>query len=334
MKYFLHSSCSRLPIFSIRPFQALALVALGAVTISPGALACSECGCSLSSDWAALGYTMAPGFETGVRFEYYDQTELRRGTGRVDRAALDLPNDDEIQQRTLNRNTWLDLNYVVNTRWAVTASVPVHDRFHTTIAEGDTAISTSRAHGLGDVRLLGRYQVSGASHSFGLQFGLKLPTGRIDQDFAEGPQAGELLDRGLQLGTGTTNLLVGASWFTRPSVHLGLFAQVSLDQPLAARSEFRPSTSLNFSSGIRWLNPTRLTPQLQLNIKSDGREHGAAADTANSGGTLAYLSPGLTAELSGRASAFVFVQLPVYQQVNGLQLEPKWILSVGLRWKI
>jgi hypothetical protein len=85
---------------------------------------------------------------------------------------------------------------------------------------------------------------------------------------------------------------------------------------------------------VRWLNSSRLTPQLQLNVKTETREHGAQADTANSGGTIAELSAGLTAELGPHASAFVFVQLPVYQRVNGLQLEPRWLLSVGFRWRL
>jgi hypothetical protein len=92
-----------------------------------------------------------------------NQTDLRSGTKSVDRAALSFPNDNEIQQRTLNRNTWLDLNYVADPAWAVTLSVPYHDRFHTTIAAGDTDISTSRASGLGDVRVLGRYQKFGTA---------------------------------------------------------------------------------------------------------------------------------------------------------------------------
>ena len=307
--------------------SAAVLTLAGAST----SFACSVCGCSLSSDWAAQGYATQPGLEAGLRFEYFDQTDLRSGTHSVDRAALSFPNDDEIQQRTLNRNTWLDLNHVANSSWALTASVPYHNRFHTTIAAGDTDISTSRASGLGDVRLLARYQHTSLTRSFGLQFGFKLPTGRFDQNFAEGPQAGEPLDRGLQLGTGTTNLLVGASWFARPAVNLGCFVQVQFEQPLAARDDFLPSASLNFSGGVRWLNPSRFTPQLQLNIKTESREHGAAADTANSGGTLVHLSPGLTAELTAQTNAFVFVQLPVYQRVNGLQLQPKWLFSVGVR---
>ena len=297
------------------------------------ASACSACGCSLSSDWADQGYAMLPGFEAGLRFEYFEQSDLRSGTGRVDRSTLSFPNDDEIQQRTVNRNTWLDLNYVINSSWAISAALPNHDRFHTTIAEGDTEISTSQASGIGDVRLLARYQKFGLDHSFSLQFGLKLPTGRFDQNFEAGPQAGELLDRGLQPGTGTTDLLAGVSWFGRPAPTIGCFVQALVDQPLAARDGFLPSSNVSLSGGVRWLNSSHFTPQLQLNLKAESREHGAEADTPNSGGTLAYLSPGVTAELTAKSSAFVFVQVPVYQRVNGLQLEPRWLLSTGVRWR-
>jgi hypothetical protein len=309
-------------------------ISLPLAAVPSTVVGCSVCGCSLSSDWAAQGYGMMPGIETGLRFEYFEQADLRSGTSSVDRSTLTFPNDSEIQQRTVNRNTWLDLNYVIDPSWAVAVSVPYDDRFHTTIAAGDTDISTSHARGIGDVRLLARYQKFGMSNSFGLQFGLKLPTGRFDQNFADGPQAGGLLDRGLQLGTGTTNLVLGASWFTRPATNLGTFVQATFEQPLAARADFLPSTSLNLSGGVRWLNSSRFTPQLQLNVKTESREHGAEADTPNSGGTIAYLSPGMTAELTTHASAFVFVQLPVYQRVNGLQLEPKWLLSLGVRWKL
>ena len=317
------------------PRAAALAAAVFILTCTAVSFGCSVCGCSLSSDWAAQGYPVTPGLDAGLRFEYFEQSDLRGGTGSVDRATLTFPNDNEIQQRTLNRNTWLDLNYVVNSSWAFTASIPYHDRFHTTIAAGDTDISTSRANGLGDVRLLARYQFHReASQSWSVQFGLKLPTGGFNQNFAEGPQAGERLDRGLQLGTGTANLILGASWFSRPATNLGAFMQATLEQPLATRTDFLPSSSLNLSGGVRWLNSSRFTPQLQLNIKTETREHGAEADTDNSGGTLVYLSPGVTAELSQQANAFVFVQLPVYQRVNGLQLEPRWLLSVGLRWKL
>ena len=314
--------------------KILALLFIPAALAVPStALACSVCGCSLSSDWAAQGYRNTTGLEAGVRFEYSDQTNLRSGTSSVDRSTLELPYENEIQQRTLNRSSWLDLNYVFNSSWALTAALPYYDRFHTTIAEGDTAISTSHASGRGDLRLLARYQKPGMNHSFSFQFGFKLPTGRFDQNFSAGPQTGELLDRGLQLGTGTTDLLLNASWFARPVTSIGVFAQAQLDQPLAARDNFLPSTNVTLTGGIRLLNSSRFTPQLQLNLKTESREHGSEGDTTNSGGTHVYLSPGVTAEITARSSAFVFVQLPVYQRVNGLQLEPRWTLSTGVRVK-
>ena len=320
--------------FSLRSVRTLSLAAFACAAGASSTLGCSVCGCSLSSDWAAQGYTTTPGLDASVRFEYFEQSDLRSDTNSVNRTAYAFPNDQEIQQRTLNRNTWLDLNYVADSSWAISVAAPWHDRFHTTIAAGDTDISTSRASGLGDVRLLARWQDVKPSGSFGLQFGLKLPTGRFDQNFSNGPQAGGPLDRGLQLGTGTTDVIAGVSWFARPATELGTFAQATLQQPLAARAGFLPSTSLTLSGGVRWLNTSRFTPQLQLNLKTEGREHGAEADTPNSGGTLAYLSPGVTAEISTTSNAFVFVQLPVYQRVNGLQLEPRWLLSVGLRFKL
>lgn len=334
MNFYFRSFTPRSTNISSRSLRPLILAAIVLAAASSTALACSVCGCSLSSDWAAQGYPATSGLAAGIRYEYFAQSDLRSGTDSVNRSTLALPNDREIQQRTVNRNTWLELNDAASPTWAISAQIPYHDRFHTTIAAGDTAISTSDASGLGDVRLLGRYQQSSMTRSFGLQFGLKLPTGRFDQNFASGPQAGGLLDRGLQLGTGTTDLLLGASWFNRPMVNLGCFAQATLQQPLAARADFIPSTSLNVSAGLRWLNASAFTPQLQLNVKSESREHGAEADTPNSGGTLAYLSPGLTAEITAGTTGYVFVQLPVYQRVNGLQLEPRWLLSVGLRFAL
>ncbi|MDB6128833.1 MAG: hypothetical protein JWM35_2729, partial [Verrucomicrobia bacterium] len=236
------------PFFTVNiSFDNLRVARRGLVTLFIAALpaaapisllGCSECGCSLSSDWAAQGYTMMPGLQAGVRFEYYDNTDLRAGRHSVARGALSFPNDDEIQQQTLNRNEWLDLDYVVSPAWAISAQIPYYDRVHSTIAPGDTQVSGSRASGLGDVRVVGRYQNFSFTRGFSFQLGLKLPTGRFDQDFSSGPQAGELLDRGLQLGSGTTDVIAGASYFWRQGIHLGYFLQATASQPLAYRYDY------------------------------------------------------------------------------------------------
>ena len=314
------------------PFLSL-LVALNVLV--PSAQACSVCGCSLSSDWGLQGFSETPGALLSLRYESFDQTDLRSGAHSLDRSALAFPQDGEIQLSTTNRNVWLGLDYVIDAKWAVSAQLPWHDRDHRTIAEGDTAVSTSHARGSGDARVIARYQLkSDLAGRWSLQFGLKLPTGRTDQDFTSGPHEGEPLDRGLQLGTGTTDVLAGLAWFGRPLTNLGGFAQALFDQPLAARDGFTPSPSLTLSGGVRWLNASAFTPQLQVNVRCEGREHGVNSDPDNSGGTVAYLSPGLTAALPPRVSAFAFVQIPVYQHWHGLQLQPHALFITGMncRW--
>ncbi len=47
---------------------------------------------------------------------------------------------------------------------------------------------------------------------------------------------------------------------------------------------------------------------------------------------LVYLGPGLTFNISRSFQIYAFAQVPVAQRVNGLQLEPRSSLSLGLHW--
>ena len=107
-----------------------------------------------------------------------------------------------------------------------------------------------------------------------------------------------------------------------------------MDQPLARHNGFAPSPSLTLSGGARWLNTSDFTPELQVNINCFGRETGPEGDFDNSGGTQVYLSPGTTADVTKTVSDFVYVQLPVWQRLNGLQLQPDLLFTTGVhgRW--
>jgi hypothetical protein len=71
---------------------------------------------------------------------------------------------------------------------------------------------------------------------------------------------------------------------------------------------------------------------LQVNARIERRENGANADVENSGATLIYLSPGFTWNISRRFSAYAFMQAPLYQRVNGLQIEATRLASVGVHY--
>lgn len=305
---------------------------LGAlVLVAPqAALACSSCGCSLSTDWATQG--LGAGWRFDFRYDYFNQTQLRTGTGTVDRGSIALPADREIQQNTANRNYNAFIDYSPNPDWGVTVQVPYFDRYHTTIAAGDTDVSTSNTKSLGDVRVLGRYLGFADDHSWGVQLGVKLATGNFDNNFIAGPQAGAPLDRGLQPGTGTTDLLLGVFKFGALSRDWDYFAQALLQQPMNSRAGFRPGTGLNVNFGVRYMALDDIVPQLQVNSRMEKRESGANADVDNSGATLVYLSPGVTVDVTEATKVFAFVQVPIYQNVNGYQIEPRYTVSVGVRY--
>jgi hypothetical protein len=308
------------------------VVALVAFLATPAtALACSSCGCSLSSDWSSQGYSSEPGLRMDLRFDYFNQDQLRSGTGTVDRGSITFPTDREIQQKTINRNYTLGIDYTVNKDWGVNLTVPYFDRFHTTIIDGDTDISESKTSSLGDVRVLGRYQGFSQSHDIGVQFGLKFATGSFNNNFRSGPEAGTLLDRGLQPGTGTTDLLVGMYHFGALSRDWDYFGQALLQQPLNSREDFRPGTGLNLNAGVRYVGFETFTPHLQVNARIEKRESGAEADVENSGATLVYLSPGITVAITHKSLVYGFFQVPIYQRVNGFQIEPRFTVSVGVQ---
>lgn len=312
-----------------------ATVLAGGLGLTSWALACSSCGCTLNSDWSSQGYTTSSGWHWDARYDYFDQSDLRAGTHGVSRESIELPAGQEVQRNTINRNLTVGLDYSPSREWGVSLLLPYFDRPHTTYDEGETELSSSHSRGLGDVRIIGRYQGFQPDLSIGVQVGLKLPTGKIGDTFDSGPLAGEKVDRGLQLGTGTTDLLVGVYTVHSLGSRFAYFGNLLLQQPLNSREQFKPGAGLNLTLGLRYTGtlPADLSPQLQLNVRAEKRESGLNADVANSGATLAYLSPGVGFRLTRKLDGFAFVQVPVYQRVNGLQIQPRFFSSVGMRYR-
>ncbi|TAK91286.1 MAG: hypothetical protein EPO06_05925 [Burkholderiaceae bacterium] len=315
-----------------RQFFIHTVFATAFISLAPAALACSSCGCTLSADWDSQGYSVTPGLRIDLRYDYLDQSQLRSGKGSIDRGSIGLPADREIEQDTKNQYTTLGLDYSANRDWGFNLQIPYIHRTHSTIAEGDTDLSTSTTRHLGDVKVLTRYQGFVAEKNFGVQFGVKLPTGSFHDTFRSGPQADNPLDRGLQAGTGTTDVLFGLYHFATLSRNWDYFAQGMIQAPLAAREDFKPGNSLNINVGVRYMASEKIIPQLQLNARVVGKDSGDQADRDNSGGRLVYLSPGITVEISKQVKAFGFLQVPIYQYVNGYQLTPRTTFSLGLRY--
>jgi hypothetical protein len=344
-----------LTAFSLRSSSAAlstgiaVLLALGLTPSS--AWACASCGCTLSSD-AAMGFSALAGWRLNLEYDYLNQDQLRHGTSTATPAeVVNQPSDPtlnggEIEHDTLNRYISAGLSYSPNADWNINLLVPYVLRGHTTYGvqtapytAAETApdqLSSVRVSGLGDIKLIGSYQGLLPTHNFGLQLGVKLPTGRYGTavNFDTGPNAGTPLDASLQPGTGSTDVIVGTYYYQAVSQNFDAFVNARFQSAVAHRqnqsgNDFRPGNQGTLSFGLRYEAHPEWVPQLQINVTHKSSDQGALADRFGSGGSVAYLSPGLTVKALSRLHLYGFVQLPVYSQLDGYQLFPRWTATAG-----
>jgi hypothetical protein len=318
-------------IFSINRFYLAALC-----LVAPDAWACATCGCTLNAD-AAMGYSAEPGWRLSLEYDYIHQDQLRSGT----HAISTVPDGDELERDTLNRYYTAGLDYNPNADWNIDLRVPYVQRTHSTYGTFDSSqplppLSYSRSASIGDVRIIGAFQGILPNHNLGVQLGIKLPTGRYGTDvkFQSGPNAGNPLDASLQPGTGSTDIIIGGYFYQAINQSFDFFANAQFQSAVKSKqdqpgNDFRPGNSTSISLGLRYEVSPNWVPQLQLNLLHKGVDQGALADITDTAGYVAYLSPGLTANVRGKLYVYGFVQVPVYSDLVGNQLFPRYTISVG-----
>ena len=173
-------------------------------------------------------------------------------------------------------------------------------------------------------------------NNLGIQLGVKLPTGQYGTavKFDGGPLEGTPLDASLQPGTGSTDIIVGAYYYQAISQNFDMFANGQFQAAVRQRmdlpgNDYRPGNATTVSFGLRYEASPQWVPQLQVNLLHKSRDQGALADIQSTAGNVAYVSPGITVKVSANLHAYAFVQLPVYSNLYGDQLFPRWTGSVG-----
>jgi hypothetical protein len=324
--------------------------------------ACATCGCSLSSD-AATGYSSGEGWRIDLQFSYIDQSQLRTGGHAISEPQVALINDaggaQEIEKDTTNRYLTLGLAYSPSVDWSLYLQIPYVDRSHSTYGNATadqltpSNLSSVSFGELGDVRLLATYQGILPTHNFGVQLGVKLPSGayggqnvvtgaqvgRNPVYFSSGPNAaaGQTLDTSLDPGTGSTDVIVGAFYYQAVSQNYDAFANVrfqaaALEALGQVNANYRPGNLATVSVGLRYERTPEWVPQLQINYTHKSPDQGALADITDSAGDVVYVSPGVTFRLADGVHAYGFLQVPIYSQLIGYQLFPRWTANAGVSY--
>jgi hypothetical protein len=306
-----------------------AALALGVAT--DAAASCGSAFCMVNTSWNTQGVWTEPGSRLDLRFEYIDQDQPRAGSRKVGVGEI-RQHHDEV--RTINRNWLATYDHAFNADWGVSATLPFVDRDHTHIHNhmGAQLPESWNFSEVGDARVLGRRQWRNENVEaqrldfYGVNFGVKLPTGKTELRNGEG----DLAERTLQPGSGTTDLLAGGFFRRVLGSGRSWFVDALVQQALNSHDEFKPGRRTGLDAGYRYEASEKLGLMLQLNFLHRQRDSGAEAEPDNSGGRFVFLSPGASYMLTDKLQVYGFLQLPLYQHVNGVQLTADWALVAGI----
>jgi hypothetical protein len=305
-----------------------------ALGFAPAAYAsCGAAFCTINTNWDAHGAWAEPGWRLDLRYERVLQDQPQSGSERISVGQIPRHHDEVF---TRNHNWLATLDYTFNADWGVSVALPYVDRSHLHIHNhrGQRLIEAWDFGAAGDARVVARYRLRSFEDrdtqklgTVGWNFGLKLPTGRIDVHNGNG----DLAERSLQPGSGTTDALVGAYYAQLlPAADLSWFAQGTLQVPLNSRNGFKPGRRFALDAGLRYDAMESLSLMLQLNGLFRSRDSGVNAEPDDSGGTSFFLSPGCSVAITKDARLYAFYQIPIYQHVNGVQITARSASLVGL----
>ena len=268
------------------------------------ARACA-CGCSVF-DVGGLDMPQEQDHGGRIFFEFWSQDQKQNYIGSS-KAPASFNKDQNLNTQWYN----VGLSYSFNRDWGIMIRVPsTVNRSLTTETDflHPGQIQTFNSRSFGDLEIMGVYTGFSPDLSTGLIFGLKLPTATFT---AMG------LDRDNQIGTGSTDLILGAfhrglltgdnAWqYFSQFVWRQPFAYKSADDPqgffdgnLGVLQTYYPGMQVDGAVGIvynNWYNVLgfdKITPLGQVIVSHKDSDSGTGSDPLNSGFDRVMLSPGI-----------------------------------------
>ena len=284
------------------------LAGAGMISLAPApALACA-CGCGVFEVGTASLFATDHGGTAFLEYDFMDQDHNWSGT-----SSAPAGNNDDKDLRTDFFTAGAE--YMFNSSWGVMAEVPVWNRYFKT--DDGLGIDSFEHAALGDIRLMGIYSGFSDDMSTGIKFGVKLATG--DWKYPN-------FDRDTEIGTGSTDLLLGAYHFgalTNDDAWVW-FGQASLDQPIATQGGYRPGWEVDGAVGVTYDGLTvgddiKVAPVLQLVGSHRDHDSGPQANPDDSGYDRLLVAPGIEVDVQNW-KLYGDVEFPIFQNMNGNQL--------------
>jgi hypothetical protein len=294
---------------------------------------CGASFCSVNTDWTAQGVWTENDGKFDLRYEFINQDQLRAGSSKTNAKQI-LDSEDEIKTRS--HNLLAKYDYDFDSTWGLSFSLPIVNREHTHNfnAPSGAEVESWNFSKIGDAQILGRYKLQADNKILpgraGLIAGFSLPTGQTNVTNNQG----QLAERTLQPGSGATQLIVGGTYrFKVPGASAAWFSQLLIQAPLNEKNNFKPGKQINLDLGYLHQISDTYGAMVQLNYDYKGRDSGSNSEPDNSGSRILSISPGLSVFLGRDWQVYGFVQKPLSQHVNGVQLTSDWALVFGASTK-
>lgn len=278
--------------------------------LAPGTAWACACGCGVFDVGTS---SMFPNGQGGMAYVQYDYQNQNRNWNGTSQSPAVNNGDKEIESHFVTAG----VQYMFNNKWGAQVEIPYDFRYFKG-TDVNNNITGHRWNQLGDIRVEGIYTGFFADSSAGVTFGLKLPTGSYDED-------PNLVDRDTQLGTGSTDILLGG--FYRGNLtsddKWDWFAQGLLDIPTLTQTGYRPGVELDTAAGLDYkgftLGRARISPVVQAIFSERISDSGSNANPDNTGYQRLLLSPGFEIHLHP-VKIYADAEFPVFQHFTGDQL--------------
>lgn len=299
--------------------RLLLAAAVLAAAVPPSAFACA-CGCGVFDVGTSALLPTHPG---GFAYVEYDHLNQNKNWSGARRASDDANPDKQVRTEMFTGG----VQYMFDRTWGYMVDVPVWAR-HFTATNPNGAIGGFDHAGIGDVRARGIYTGFSGDLSAGLTFGLKLPTGSFNNpDF----------DRDTQIGTGSTDVLLGA-YRVGPlpgAAAWRWYVNAQWDEPALTAGGYRPGAEVDGILGAYYdgwrSGGLKIAPLASVIGSARWRDQGTAAHSADTGYERVVLAPGAEVS-SGRWRVYGDVGFPVHQRMNGNQLIASQLYKLNVGW--
>ncbi|MDO8550026.1 MAG: hypothetical protein Q7S39_07755 [Ignavibacteria bacterium] len=283
-------------------------------------------------------------FFFGLSHEYIYQDQIFVGSNRAFVGAIP-QHHDEVS--TLNQITNFSLGYSFTEFLTLNLNLPYIHREHSHIHnhQGEKVRDSWNFSNIGDLNLISNISVFNneeRTSELNLNTGVKLPTGITDIKNHEGEKA----EVTLQPGSGSVDFIVGATYAQNLSNVPVLSGSGFSELPLILNINYRINNKgtddykfgntllIHLSTAYRFMEKISLL--IQANVKlQDKADVGATNEPEeNTGGQWVFLSPGLKFHIFDNLSLSSYIQIPLYQNFNGIQQAAPYYLQFAVQKEI